>query len=108
MVAAAAKMSVSNLYLIESQKAQALPKETLEALSDAIGCDFVSQVYRIVCSNEHMSSTPSSQSWSDWGKILEHKIKPVEPEGLTEAIISMLEGNRPRAEKISLSWDRKS
>lgn len=62
MVAAAAKMSVSNLYLIESQKAQALPKETLEALSDAIGCDFVSQVYRIVCGNEHMSSTPSSQS----------------------------------------------
>lgn len=56
MVAAAARMSVSNLYLIESQKAQALPEETLAALSDAIGCDFVSQVYRTICSNHDKSS----------------------------------------------------
>jgi transcriptional regulator with XRE-family HTH domain len=47
-VAAAAGMSVSNLYLIESGKAQALPEETLKRLSEAIGFDFVCEVYRII------------------------------------------------------------
>lgn len=47
-VAAAAGMSVSNLYLIESGKAQTLPEETLKRLSDAVGFDFVREVYRII------------------------------------------------------------
>lgn len=46
-------MSVSNLYLIESGKAQTLPEETLKRLSDAIGFDFVSEVYRIACGVGH-------------------------------------------------------
>ncbi len=48
MVAAAAKMSVSNLYLIESGKAQALPQETLVRLSNAVGYDFMSDIYQIL------------------------------------------------------------
>ncbi len=48
MVAATAGMSVSNLYLIESGKAQTLPEETLKRLSDAIGIDFVSEIYQIL------------------------------------------------------------
>lgn len=52
-VAADAGMSVSNLYLIESGKAQTLPEETLKRLSDAIGFDFVSEVYRIACGVGH-------------------------------------------------------
>lgn len=48
LVAATAGMSVSNLYLIESGKAQTLPEETLKRLSDAIGIDFVSEIYQIL------------------------------------------------------------
>lgn len=48
-VAAEASMSVSNLYLIESQRCQAIPEETLKRLSDAIGYDFVNEVQKIYC-----------------------------------------------------------
>lgn len=47
-VAAAAGMSVSNLYLIESGKALSLPEETLKRLSNAIGYDFMGEVYRVL------------------------------------------------------------
>ncbi len=48
-VAAEAGMSVSNLYLIESQRCQAIPEETLKRLSDAIGYDFVNDVQKTYC-----------------------------------------------------------
>ena len=48
MVVVAAQMSVSNLYLIESGKVQALQLETLMRLSNAVGYDLMTGIYRIL------------------------------------------------------------
>lgn len=56
-VAAAARMSVSNLYLIESGRAQTIPEETLQRLSNAIGFDFVNEVHESYCGQDNSDSS---------------------------------------------------
>jgi transcriptional regulator with XRE-family HTH domain len=58
-VAAAAGMSVPNLYRIETEDAKSLPRETLQKLSEAIGVDFDIEVKNTLTA-EFNSSVPEA------------------------------------------------